>query len=222
LGEIVLVVIGILIALSINNWNENSKERKFERKMLSEIQLALQNDIAYFENNVNRLYKLDSSIEVMLGFIEEGAVFVDSLYNNPNKRSYNLAIGIIYQYNPGPYEALKATGVDKIKNDSLRKELITLYDFEFPRNQEFVTYYDLDYRSQIETFFGFMDDSFIETVNGKKVIYSKLPPDLLKRPKFLDLLSDMRSRARLQIRGFNGFIPNLNRVDSLLSQELVN
>jgi hypothetical protein len=30
IGEIVLVVFGILIALSINNWNENKKERKEE------------------------------------------------------------------------------------------------------------------------------------------------------------------------------------------------
>lgn len=222
IGEIFLVVIGILIALSINNWNENAKERKFERKMLSEIHLALKSDIAYFENNVTRLSRLDSSIEVMLGFIEEEAIFIDSMYNKNSGRSYNLATGIIYQYNSGPYEALKATGVDKIKNDSLRKELIIIYDFEFPRHQRFVTYYDLDYKSQVDTFFGFMDDPFIETVNGKKVIYSKLPPDLLKRPKFLDLLSDMRSRARLQLGAFNRFIVNLRRVESLLAEELKN
>jgi hypothetical protein len=28
IGEIVLIVIGILIALSINNWNENRKEKR--------------------------------------------------------------------------------------------------------------------------------------------------------------------------------------------------
>jgi len=35
IGEILLVVIGILIALSINNWNEQKKSRGFELKMLS-------------------------------------------------------------------------------------------------------------------------------------------------------------------------------------------
>ena len=34
IGEIVLVVIGILIALQINNWNEQEKENEFEKKIL--------------------------------------------------------------------------------------------------------------------------------------------------------------------------------------------
>ena len=37
IGEIVLVVIGILIALSINNWNENRKSENFERIYLENI-----------------------------------------------------------------------------------------------------------------------------------------------------------------------------------------
>jgi hypothetical protein len=41
LGEIVLVVIGILIALSINNWNENRKEINIENKILLEISKGL-------------------------------------------------------------------------------------------------------------------------------------------------------------------------------------
>ena len=37
IGEIVLVVIGILIALQINNWNEENKADQFEMIMLKEI-----------------------------------------------------------------------------------------------------------------------------------------------------------------------------------------
>ncbi len=37
IGEIVLVVIGILIALSINNWNENRKQNDREKEYLSSI-----------------------------------------------------------------------------------------------------------------------------------------------------------------------------------------
>lgn len=37
IGEIALVVIGILIALQINNWNENRKQRIEETKLLSSI-----------------------------------------------------------------------------------------------------------------------------------------------------------------------------------------
>ncbi|MGB5372105.1 MAG: DUF6090 family protein, partial [Flavobacteriaceae bacterium] len=37
IGEIVLVVIGILIALQINNWNEDRKDRAKERFYLRSI-----------------------------------------------------------------------------------------------------------------------------------------------------------------------------------------
>jgi len=37
IGEIVLVVIGILIALQINNWNENQKHSREENTMLKNL-----------------------------------------------------------------------------------------------------------------------------------------------------------------------------------------
>jgi len=37
IGEIILVVIGILIALSINNWNEQRKNRANERGLYQRI-----------------------------------------------------------------------------------------------------------------------------------------------------------------------------------------
>lgn len=45
LGEIVLVVIGILIALALNNFNETRKEREYEIKMLQEVSNALTEDL---------------------------------------------------------------------------------------------------------------------------------------------------------------------------------
>jgi sensor domain CHASE-containing protein len=37
IGEIILVVIGILIALSINNWNQSQKEKQIETQYLNNI-----------------------------------------------------------------------------------------------------------------------------------------------------------------------------------------
>jgi len=48
LGEIVLVVIGILIALQINNWNENKKDRRQERELLIQLE-------SEFESNLSQL-----------------------------------------------------------------------------------------------------------------------------------------------------------------------
>ena len=44
IGEIILVVIGILIALSINNWNEENKNKKAEQNFYKEILNDLEKD----------------------------------------------------------------------------------------------------------------------------------------------------------------------------------
>ncbi len=63
LGEILLVVIGILIAVSLNNWNEDVKDHKELENILSMIKKDLKNDIKeakeiiVFEQSKEQLYK---------------------------------------------------------------------------------------------------------------------------------------------------------------------
>ena len=52
IGEIVLVVIGILIALQINNWNENQKKEIKTLNDLHNLKEALIDDIASIELNL--------------------------------------------------------------------------------------------------------------------------------------------------------------------------
>lgn len=44
IGEIVLVVIGILIALQINNWNENTKLEIEETRLLKQLNIEFKNN----------------------------------------------------------------------------------------------------------------------------------------------------------------------------------
>src|SRR5690606_840747 len=56
LGEIVLVVIGILIALSINNWNENRKIRIAEIEILQNLKTELQLNLEALKT-INKQHK---------------------------------------------------------------------------------------------------------------------------------------------------------------------
>ena len=58
-GEIVLVVIGILIALSINNWNEERKNEQIAKNYYQQIIIALNNDINFSRRMITAM---DSSI----------------------------------------------------------------------------------------------------------------------------------------------------------------
>ena len=52
IGEILLVVVGILIALQINNWNEDRKERKQEKDLLAQLESEFQNNLEQLEDKI--------------------------------------------------------------------------------------------------------------------------------------------------------------------------
>ncbi|MCB0635106.1 MAG: hypothetical protein KDC54_00730, partial [Lewinella sp.] len=54
LGEIVLIVIGILIAVQINDWNSGRKARQQERSILVEMQDDLQKPMADLDYDLER------------------------------------------------------------------------------------------------------------------------------------------------------------------------
>ena len=78
IGEIVLVVIGILIALQINNWNENRILFKKEQHYLNEIKANLEVDITRIDEilNFNQIKDslLDDTINPLMDFEEDGKI----------------------------------------------------------------------------------------------------------------------------------------------------
>ena len=122
IGEIVLVVIGILIALQINNWNQARKDNNALKEYLVKIKSHTLEDMRNLEeisNGRKRIAeyckKARTSIlnktedENLILFMSSGAAFAD-FYFKPNK---------------GGYEALKNSEYfGKINNTSLDSLLV--------------------------------------------------------------------------------------------------
>jgi hypothetical protein len=126
-GEIMLVVIGILIALQINNWNENKKLKRVEIGMLKEIKSSLEIDLEDLNAEQNYLRRNFNSENIFIDWIESGDSFNDSI----SKHLYNIQMSIEFRYQSAPYETLKQLGMNIIKNDSLRKQISLLYDLRY-------------------------------------------------------------------------------------------
>ncbi|NNF76155.1 MAG: hypothetical protein HKN00_13300, partial [Flavobacteriaceae bacterium] len=52
IGEILLVVIGILIAIQVNNWNENRKERNQENAILAQLQNEFKSNLSQLDDKI--------------------------------------------------------------------------------------------------------------------------------------------------------------------------
>ena len=123
IGEIILVVIGILIALQINNWNEERKDSAFEREILSQIQENLVQD---------RKNLIDIKIWHQRAFDASERLVNDSL-RNKNLDSVSYWLGEVVHFSrfqslTNSYEALKSAGLQIVKDKELRKNLGVYYD----------------------------------------------------------------------------------------------
>lgn len=123
LGEIVLVVIGILIALGINNWSEDRKERELEMEILVQISENLKKDKAALSEiiaNANQaVYASEKILELH--------------HSNQSSDSLKYWLGNIVQFDrflplTNAYEVLKSKGLDLVSNKELRFKLGTYYD----------------------------------------------------------------------------------------------
>ena len=124
IGEIVLVVIGILIALSINNWNDGKSAKKIELLSLNELKNNLKSDISDLENNITKDSLVIMSFKVIINNLTKSKVYHDSLAKHFGK----LGDYSNFLNTSSAYESLKSTGLNKIINDSLRFKVINYYD----------------------------------------------------------------------------------------------
>jgi hypothetical protein len=142
-GEIFLVVIGILIALQINTWNESRKTKKFEQEILFLIDQNLQRDSVLL---AEELFKAKNALELTDRLLEQVALknYDDSL---------NFWMGKIISYEQfksqsSAFEVLKAKGIETISDKELQLALITYYD---------VSLYEV-YQSLEDVEFSFKED----------------------------------------------------------------
>lgn len=133
-GEISLVVIGILIALQVNNWNEERKARAFEQVMLQEMRENVRVNLERFRGLQRRLQTSDAGIHLFLS--ESQRAIPD-----PERLAGYFEVmnnGIVFTYNRGAYDSLKAGGLDRLSNRVLRSELIDHFDSFLPRHDRFI------------------------------------------------------------------------------------
>lgn len=128
-GEILLVVIGILIALQINNWNEWKKERVREHEILIVLAENLETNIETLKKNIDYLHFLDRSSEAVL----------ESIYQ---KHPYDDTLAYHYHYARVPkkelflsqtgYEEYKNIGLQLLTNKVLKDEVLKLFEIIYP------------------------------------------------------------------------------------------
>lgn len=137
IGEIILVVIGILIALQINNWNQNRLNEKLEsqyyERLLEDVReekVILQATINYSNQVMNHA---KNAILVYENSPDANSNPIDNLidmYQASQLQDANSA--------SSTYKELIASGqINLIQNDSLKTALIRYFEIDWPETGVF-------------------------------------------------------------------------------------
>ncbi|TFV93631.1 hypothetical protein E4S40_15420 [Algoriphagus kandeliae] len=128
IGEIALVMIGILLALQVNNWNEERKQKKQKAILLESLKTE-------FEENQNRLNILldfianrEKYARTLLAMLEQLPSQVDSV-----ETVFALErAGFVHYFNPTlpTYEEMKSSGtLSLIENKDLKRRMADYQTF---------------------------------------------------------------------------------------------
>ena len=144
IGEIVLVVIGILVALQINQWNTNTKNNSLEKIYLQRLKADVNWNIEELTRIINIFSRQEKTIEEYL----KG--------NEGHKRNIWINFMMAHQTRNSTYNELVSTGSLKlIKDIHLRDMLDDLRAFT-----EY-SYRELEYHRQ----FSVLDQQALRSIN---------------------------------------------------------
>lgn len=132
IGEIILVVIGILIALQISDWNEIQKQDKAEQAFFNSVKQDLQQDKAFInlikdlmEPRIEIYKTLESDLEHLYYNDRESLDSIFMLYFNAQRTFYPLS---------GSYEsAVAGNKINAFRNKELLQKVVKLYNSTYTR-----------------------------------------------------------------------------------------
>lgn len=210
LGEIVLVVIGILIALSINNLSEYKKDRKKEVYALQSIRSNLNEDIGLLYNIINLnqklLARLDTASTILSGS-EDWSV-----------RTLTTNLTSLTEIHPfttnrtGIDQVISSSQVDILRSRQLVEQLF-LYYRDIEENTKGNEAGGTEYS---RTTFGPALLSFDDMSNPGKPI-----SDYRKDPFFANAVAFKQKRLRLMMTDYLKIQKKAQRLAELISQELI-
>jgi len=124
IGEILLVVIGILIALSINNWNESRKKENLKQRLYVELRESIMSDTVAYNNAIKRYTSAYLNSQLL-----KEAIATDASYTSDLDSSFAKIQGV--QSNEANYiiwRRISDVGIEIIDDTDLKNEVIHYYE----------------------------------------------------------------------------------------------
>ena len=217
-GEVLLVVIGILIALQIDTWNENRKLQQRQVEMLTD----LRSDLEQTRKNLTFGKEFNAMTLVkyrtLMKAIEDG----EAPSTKIDSASSYLPFFHVPRFTRTTYESIKSQGLDLIANDDLKQKIAGLYENSFlylVEDQLKVEWslYDNLTQPTINRYIRYMDNGDLTNLQVHPVDFETMKAD----PAFVNYISQLILVRAAGIQWYEGTILEIDKVISGIDRELV-
>lgn len=151
-GEILLIVVGILIALKISDWNQSLTDQRLEQAFLQRLHKDLEADLGEFKTQIQDISKGIDAMKEAVALIQRENVASDLYKFN---ELYDLAAISPLKPQSATYRELESTGqLNLIRDEALRAALQDHYaeyeslDKEFESISEWMTTISASFETQ--------------------------------------------------------------------------
>jgi len=126
-GELVLIVVGILIALAISDWNDRRIQTQDEQALLGEVRTTLQADMGVLEIRLKQMSKAAAKMEQLAEILTTSSPYEPSM-----DHLFGAAYGMwMTNLNTAIYDTLKSIGLQTVSNSELRLGIARVFDSHY-------------------------------------------------------------------------------------------
>ena len=224
IGEIALVVIGILIALQINNWNTYSNERDSEREYLVELREDLISDTISLNGLLQQINGHIYHATAVIDFIETGAIndtisLVRSIvvagymnFFNPNLSTYNDLI------NSGNVRLILDHELKRKLDEYVSLIQQTRERYELNKNQVWFDYTEYYKKQYIDGRMGDISDIIASNIKKYPIDWYRMSKDRQLKHKLTWVIGAAQAERRWQKETLVKVIELTDHVDHLLEE----
>lgn len=227
IGEIVLVVIGILIALQVNNLNEQRKENKLEQLYYCKVLEDVDQDISQIYNQINETEDRLVASNDLLHLLQTEKPLIEQVMS----KTLDAISQITYTFRPNlaTYEDLKSSGNLKILRDmEIKKQVVKYYSMidgiidvlDTNADGTVAVFYSKDDYAEI----GWQNIDFVKDgIDTTKVNFRQLRPKSSNDESFIKIMTSdaifyVGSNSRIKYL-YESVLPEMEQMKQLLERK---
>ncbi len=165
-GEVVLIVAGILLALQIDNWNAARLSLAQEQMVLKDLYEELESNASILEQDIRLNRKMIEDIEFIVGHFDNKIPYSDSLAVLLPMMAWTHQVTLV----SSAFESLKSSGFDIIHSNELKMQVIKLFDHEYGAATKWINELSIEKHREFREVFNAFPRGGISSDNFEEIL----------------------------------------------------